>query len=115
MLKLLGRRKKSKGQSTMEYAVLIIIVIGCLMAMQLYAKRAFQQRIKDEADNIGGGGLFSVGNTNSITTRTVSGRDMQTFQDGVSTTKLLRNELTRTQVSANIINVDQEFWGKSAP
>lgn len=51
MLRLLRNRT---GQHTIEYAILIAVVIGALSAMQLYMKRGIQARLKDGTDNIAG-------------------------------------------------------------
>lgn len=48
MLQLLRNRK---AQNTMEYALLIAIVIGVFSAMQLYVRRGMQGRIKNGVDN----------------------------------------------------------------
>ena len=45
MLKKL--RYRIKGQSTAEYAILIALVVAAVIAMQTYAKRALQGRIRD--------------------------------------------------------------------
>ena len=45
MLKQL--RNRIKGQSTAEYAILIALVVAAVIAMQTYAKRALQGRIRD--------------------------------------------------------------------
>lgn len=49
MLQLL---KSRKAQNTMEYALLISIVIGVFSAMQLYIRRGMQARIKNGVDNV---------------------------------------------------------------
>ncbi len=41
-----------KGQSIMEYAILVSLVIAALTGMQLYVKRGLQARIKDASDNL---------------------------------------------------------------
>lgn len=41
-----------KGQSTAEYAILIGLVIGAVVAMQIYFKRGMQGRVKDAVDYI---------------------------------------------------------------
>ena len=38
MLRMLRKR----GQSTLEYAVLIVVIIAALIAMQVYLKRGLQ-------------------------------------------------------------------------
>ena len=49
MLNLIRNRK---AQNTMEYALLIAIVIGVFSAMQLYVRRGLQARVKAGTDNI---------------------------------------------------------------
>lgn len=49
MLHLLRNRR---AQNTMEYAILIALVIGVFSAMQIYLKRGLQARIKAGTDNI---------------------------------------------------------------
>lgn len=46
-------RRHSRGQSTLEYAILVTIVIGALIAMQIYVKRGFQGRWKSTVDDFG--------------------------------------------------------------
>lgn len=56
-------RTRIKGQSTAEYAILIALVIGAVVAMQTFARRALQARIRDAAvymvteDDLGGNTL----------------------------------------------------------
>ncbi|MFA5059286.1 MAG: hypothetical protein WC676_01485 [Candidatus Omnitrophota bacterium] len=38
---------KKRGQNTAEYAILIALVVGAVIAMQVYAKRALQARVYD--------------------------------------------------------------------
>lgn len=52
---------KRRGQTTLEYAVLIIIIVGALFTIQVYIKRGLQGRMKSAADDIGD--QFSPGNT----------------------------------------------------
>ena len=40
-------RNRIKGQSTAEYAILIALVVAAVIAMQTYAKRALQARMRD--------------------------------------------------------------------
>jgi len=43
----------NKGQSSLEYMILIIILIGSLLAISMYLKRAIQGRWKESVDNMG--------------------------------------------------------------
>lgn len=101
---------KKKGQSTLEYAILIIIIIGALLSIQVYIKRGVQGRLKQASDDIGD--QFSVGNTNVTKTRFTNSRTSDTFTTGVQKTTLLAQEITRETMRSNVLNVDQEFWGK---
>ena len=51
MRRLFGR----KGQSITEYAILVSIIIGALIAMQAYVKNTLSAKIKIAADGIHGG------------------------------------------------------------
>ena len=52
MLNYFNKRRK-KGQSTLEYAILIIIIIGALLSIQVYIKRGIQGRWKAAVDDLG--------------------------------------------------------------
>ena len=45
--------KMRKAQSTLEYALLIGVVVGALLAMQTYLKRSIQGRIQVVSDQMG--------------------------------------------------------------
>ncbi len=45
--------KLRKAQSTLEYALLISVVVGGLLTMQNYLKRSVQGRLQASADEIG--------------------------------------------------------------
>ena len=101
--------KKIKGQSTLEYAVLIIIVIGALLSIQVYIKRGIQGRLRSAADDIGE--QYSVGNMNVYTITTTTSTTNETFIKGASETKLLCAEETTTKSNQEIYNTQQEYWG----
>ena len=107
MFKCVYRRQ---GQSTLEYAVLVIIIIGALLSIQAYIKRGVQGRLKQATDDVGD--QFSVGNQNYL--RTVNSRSStrDTFMNGQSTSSILGNEVVNVTSFSNIIKPCQEFWGK---
>jgi Flp pilus assembly pilin Flp len=47
-------KKAKKTQSALEYAVLVVIIVGALIAFSVYLKRASQGRMRDAADAYGG-------------------------------------------------------------
>ena len=102
--------KNKKAQSTLEYAVLIIIVIGALLTIQVYIKRGVQGRLKQASDDIGS--QFSPGNTNFVRRVTTNAHTEETFLGGVTKSTMLDGDTTREEFSSNILNVEQEFWGK---
>ena len=108
MLKYLNK-KREKGQSTLEYAILIIIIIGALLSIQVYIKRGIQGRLKSATDDIGD--QFSPGNTNVVKTMTTSSESRDTFEAGVTKSVLEIDEVTTDTMDSNIINVQLEFWG----
>ena len=44
------RLVSQRGQSTGEYAILIAVAVGAIVAMQLYVKRGLQGRVKGASD-----------------------------------------------------------------
>ncbi len=42
-----------RGQSTVEYAILIAVVVSALLAMQIYMKRGVQGKLRSATDDIG--------------------------------------------------------------
>ena len=108
MFKYLNK-KRQKGQSTLEYAILIIIIIGALLSIQVYIKRGVQGRLKSATDDIGT--QFSPGNTNVRMEMRTSSVSSDTFINGVTRSQLLADELTQDLMNSQILNVNQEYWG----
>ena len=59
MLKRLIKNKK--GQNTAEYAILISLVVASIVAMQTYAQRALNARVKDASDYLTSGASLTIG------------------------------------------------------
>ena len=49
----MNRKNFKKGQSILEYAILIVVVVGALLAMQWYMKGGYQGRLRSASDDIG--------------------------------------------------------------
>ena len=56
-----------KGQSVIEFTVLLVIVIGVFIAMQFYVKRGIQGRWKSSLDDFGEQYDPRLTNTNVVT------------------------------------------------
>ncbi len=106
MLQFLNQRR---GQTTLEYAVLIVVIIGALISIQVYMKRGVQGRLKQATDDIGS--QYSEGNTNSIKTVIRNSHTQETFNAGTSSSRMLDPEKTRTTENTIILNTAQEYWG----
>ena len=102
--------RKIKGQSTLEYAVLIVIIIGALLSIQAYIKRGVQGRLKQATDDVGE--QFSVGNQNYLRIVNSHSNTRDTFINGQSESNLLTPEIVNVTSFSNIINVQQEYWGR---
>src|ERR1039457_619654 len=107
MLQYLNQKR---GQSTLEYAVLIVVIIGALLTIQVYIKRGVQGRLKSAADDIGD--QYSDGNTNELRTTTRSSHSTELFNAGTASSVLSgTGEVTNSTMNSVIDNVQQEFWG----
>ncbi len=66
---------KRTGQSTLEYAVIIAVVVAGFIAMQIYIRRAVQGKLRESTDRIGE--QYSAGNVTSKYA-TEQGKEMKT-------------------------------------
>lgn len=48
-----GRIRRSRAQTVLEYATVLVCVVVALITMQVYIKRAYQGRLKQTADQFG--------------------------------------------------------------
>ena len=109
MLKHLNNRRK-KGQSTLEYAILIVVILAALLTIQTYMKRSVQGKIRSASDDIGD--QFKVGSQNE-TKRTMShSESTDTFKSGVSKTQL-KNEVSNTMINSQIVKPEEDYWGST--
>lgn len=90
-------RLKKSGQSSIEYTVLIIIVIGALLAMQNYFKRGLQGRWKSSVDSLGDQYDPRVTDSNII-----ERVDSKTFTQVISTNAIGGFQTTRTDLTNSI-------------
>ncbi|NLE65287.1 MAG: hypothetical protein GX606_05175 [Elusimicrobia bacterium] len=97
-----------RAQSTMEYAILIVIVIGALITMTQYMKRGIQGRAKSATDDIGG--QYDPGNVNRIKWTNTISNTSQTFAGGVSNSSLRAPETTNVTEELNIANIQDTYW-----
>lgn len=78
------RSPASHGQSTIEYAVLMAIIVAALVAMQIYVKRGFSGRLRAAADSVGE--QYSPRHTTSTDTQ------LTVVSNTTTTSQLARNQ-----------------------
>jgi len=79
-------RRRIKGQSILEYAMIIAVVVGALLAMQIYMKRGLQGKLRESADQIGE--QFDAENTTINRTTTRTGTTTETVKAGETTSTI---------------------------
>lgn len=104
------RRTFTKGgQSTLEYAILILIVIVALLAMQTYLKRGVQGRMRESSDNIGE--AYSPAYTTSSFTLTTSAQTEEAIDGASQTSKTTLHDRTDSRTGTeDIPDYAQEYW-----
>ena len=103
------KRLNKTAQTTAEYAVLIALVIGAVVAMQVYVRRGINGRIQEVVDHTGQGG--DVGGTtlqfsgkqvepyylSSTSQTSQSSTNNEILSEGSAVNRTESNETTATQ------------------
>lgn len=111
---------KKRGQSFIEYTVVIACIIAALVAMQHYVKRALQGRLRSAADQIGEqyepgkmAGGFTATVTREVTSEvkthqplTIEGRDGY----GTTTTEIVTKDETTRQGTETVAEFGPSLW-----
>jgi hypothetical protein len=97
-----------RGQSVLEYAILMVIIIAALLTLQTYIKRGISGRLKSATDDIGSQYTTAAG-SNYIKKVTTNSRTTEGTSLGQTTTNL--REDTKTN-SYEYVNTDasNEYW-----
>ncbi len=85
--------KLRKGQSTLEYALVIAAVVAALVMMQIYLKRGLSGRFKASTDDIGE--QFDPQKFTSSYTTTSEGATTETVSGGVTRSEVSTDEETQ--------------------
>ncbi len=105
MLRMLRKR----GQSTLEYAVLIVVIIAALIAMQVYLKRGLQGRLRESSDQIGE--QFSPGYTTSNRTTRSGSTVTEVREAGGAVDTEITNQWQNVTGVENVMAAANEYWG----
>jgi uncharacterized protein (UPF0333 family) len=96
-----------RGQSTLEYAVLIVVIIGALLAMQVYVKRGVQGKLRESTDSIGD--QFSPGYTTyNKTTHSYSATNEE--QNATQSTTTIGCQVQQRNMEENVADAGKEYW-----
>lgn len=96
-----------KGQNTLEYAIVIAVIVSALIVMQIYIKRGFQGKLRSSTDNIGE--QYSPTITTGSYTTTTGSTSGETIATGVTTTDVTRGTQGRTG-SETVAVESSEVW-----
>lgn len=69
-----------KAQSTLEYAIIVVVVVGALIAMQWYVKGGYQGKLRQASDDMGQ--QFSPTLTTGSQSTTVDSSQTETWGGG---------------------------------
>ncbi len=83
-----------RGQSTLEYVILVGFVVAALIAMGFYMKRGFQGRLRESTDQVGQ--QYDAGRTAANYTTTTNVAQSETLAAGVTTTTISQNQQVKT-------------------
>jgi uncharacterized protein (UPF0333 family) len=75
-----------KGQGTLEYAIIIVVVIGALIAMQWYMKGGYQGRLRAASDDMGEQFGPTTTSGSIVTTHNSQQTDTTTMGTGATST-----------------------------
>ncbi|MBI3991048.1 MAG: hypothetical protein HY350_02755 [Candidatus Omnitrophica bacterium] len=101
-----------KGQSTVEYALVIAVVVAGLLLMQHYVKRGYAGRLKSAADEMGEqydptaySATFNINRQSNVT---------QTVQNTVTSTTHREDELNikTGNESVNAWTADEDLYNR---
>lgn len=99
-------REFRKGQSTLEYALIIAVVAGALIAMQVYIKRGVQGKLKATADEIGE--QYSPGYTTSNTVTVTGTTTNESLAGGVTSSSSVTTQ-SRDE-TYDVSEAENEYW-----
>jgi uncharacterized protein (UPF0333 family) len=88
-------RHSSRGQSTLEYVILLGFVVAALIAMGIYMKRGMAGKLRESTDQIGE--QYSPEHTTSdYTTNTNMTQNEVVSSGGVSKTTISQNQQVKS-------------------
>ncbi len=112
----MNRKKKEisflrtlRAQGTLEYVILVVVIVTALLTMNVYIKRGIQGRLRSSADDIGD--QFSTWANGVLTTNTYS--QTNEYTESGKTISNLVGDMTQSRYETLnfVMNADGEYWG----
>ncbi len=100
--------KNKRGQNTLEYALIIAVVIAALLTINTYLKKGVQGRLKESTDQIG-----KQFDPENFTTASQTEGSGETVTDEIRDVKTGTTTSTITKAET-VTKSDYEQWGKDA-
>jgi uncharacterized protein (UPF0333 family) len=102
-----------KGQSTLEYALIIAVVVAGLLLMQHYVKRGYSGRLKTAADDMGE--AYDPVNYSANFTVVQTSNVQQSVNNRESKTVHTNNQVSSRNGTENLnaYNWDKDIYGGS--
>jgi uncharacterized protein (UPF0333 family) len=108
---MFNKFKRNKAQTTLEYAILIGVVVAGLIAMQVYLKRGYQGNLKESADSMGK--QFSPGYTTGHYETTSSTESSEVLANKITVSTIPTDGQTSDKTtSESVSTADNEYWWK---
>lgn len=101
-------RLNRKGQSTLEYTVIIAVVVAAIIMMNAYVKRAVQGRSREAADSIGE--QYSIDTTGTSTTARTANSSTSVFGGPTTQTTTTTDQGQTMNSSETTPNLEVEPW-----
>jgi len=99
---------ENKAQTTLEYAILIGVIVAGLIAMQVYVRRGYQGKLRESADSMGQ--QFSPGETKIYYNTTSYTKSTETLDEKrVSKTEIEEQKNTR-KGNESVADFSNETW-----
>jgi hypothetical protein len=101
-----------KGQSTLEYAIIIAVIVGGLLVMQHYIKRGYEGKLKSASDDMGE--QFDPGYYTAHFNTTQISEVNQTVLNGTSSTRHIQNQISNKTGHETVAawNATQNVFGQ---
>ena len=97
-----SKQMKKRAQSTVEYMVLIGVIVAALVAMEVYFKRGMQARIRGYAEQLNQGAAYAPGATTSLGTITRNEEDRSN-----SYSQNIGNSTDKMSISESSVKIEQ--------